>query len=378
MRMTWKDYYQLTVESTNLPLSAGMRHLGVIDQKGQLYTWGNNRLGQLGNGTTISTNIPQMVLTNVLQVSCDFDTAGAVTKDGKVYTWGSNFRGGLGIGSCQKNGVLVPTLVSLPKKVIKIDIGYSGSIVLTEDGEVYVWGLLTRELFTMVPIKLNLPKEDDKVVNVATGSRSYSAVTKTGKLYMWGDNLNYLYLSKNWRNIPSGIYTPDDPKHRKFINPTLVPFLEPIHQISMGNGHLGVVTKKGELWMVGNNYSHQIGEYTPNKKDSDRLKRAAKESYRFFEEDAIPLLILIKMPTSVLYFNTRWDASLVKLKDGRVLMWGRNGYHQIDSSKSDNIKNPVEIILDRPIVYIVPGGEFTAAITDDDYINLWGKQYPSV
>ena len=380
---SWKEFYQLIVESSlTLPLSAGIGHIGVIDRKGQLNMWGRNLEGQLGDGTTISTNVPQIVLYDVLQVSCGSYTTGAVTKNGKVYTWGYNSLG----GSTMSN-VSVPRLIKLSKKVRKINLSSRGcsSIVLTEEGEVYVWGMLNEGLRTEVPVKLNLPMEDDKVIDIAAGYHVFAAITQSGKLYMWGDNINYLYLSKNWEYLVEGIYNPDHPGHRKFTQPTLVPFLKPIRQISMGENHFGVVTRKGELWMAGSNYYHQIGEYYSDEKEAEVVNKLLEEAGQFWDGISIPTLILIKLP-SVLYFNGRWETSLVKLKDGRVLMWGNNKFGQIDSYGYErltrginttpdvgDIIEPVEIILDQPIVYITVGGEFTAAITDDGYINLWGE-----
>ena len=374
--MPWRDFYKLTVGiRRSTPLSAGMRHLGVIDRKGQLNMWGKNLNGQLGNGTTISTKVPQIVLQDVLQVSCGYNTTGAITKNGKVYMWGKNYQGILGTGLNQDN-ILVPTLVELPKKAIKIDLGYYSSIVLTEDGEVYVWGNIDFSLYMNVPRKLNLPIDDDKAIDVATGESVFAVITRSGKLYMWGGNKFYSYLSKNWQNMAFGIYNPNNPKHRKYKQPILVPFLEPIRQISMGQYHFGIVTRKGKLWMEGMNDSGQIGEYIPGPKEAWILGEPGDTFYKRIIRTLIP----IKLPSPVLYFNSRWETSLVKLENGRILMWGNNSdgkiYGQIDpfSIIGDTvIMKPVEISLDYSIVYIMVGGVFTVAITDDDYINLWGR-----
>ncbi len=179
--MPWREFYQLTIEiRRSSPLSVGLRHIGVIDRNGQLYMWGNNIWGQLGNGTSVSTNVPQIVLHDVLQVSCGSYTTVAVTKDGKVYGWGSNLVGKLGTGLNQDN-ILVPTLVKLSEKIRKIDNNIVSSIALTENGEVYVWGQLlwgqvSDGLYTGVPIKLNLPLKE-KIIDVAVGSRVFAAVT---------------------------------------------------------------------------------------------------------------------------------------------------------------------------------------------------------
>ncbi len=388
MRMTWKDYYQLTIENNrSLPFSVGRGHLGVIDQKGQLSMWGVGYQGQLGDGLHISTEIPQVVLSNVRQVSCGFAITCAITMDGKVYAWGHNWRGNLGMGSLGDNDKLVPTLVSLPKKAIKIDCKSQNSIVLTEDGEVYAWGELTKNLYTFVPIKLNLPDEDNTAVAVAAGYSTFAAITRSGKLYMWGDNKHYLYLASNWKNKASGVYNSDDSEHREFTRPTLVPFLGSIRQISMGTNHFGIVTNKGVLWMAGDNEDYQIGKYTASVKDINTIRQLSIKNTKISKKTVIPTLIPIKLPSRVLYFSSRWKTSLVKLKDGRVLMWGNNRGGQIDATnllrwgrRGDNygqelIDKPTEIILDHPIIYIIPGYDFTVAITDDDYINLWGGNY---
>ena len=390
-KMPWREFYKLMSENISFPISVGYKHLGIIDSNGQLSMLGGNRYGQLGNGSTVSTNIPQIVLSNVRQVSCSTYETGAITRDGKVYTWGRNI-GSLGIGSYQDGNMLVPTLVELPKKVRKIDIGSACSIALTEDGEVYVWGRLTNNLYIQLPLKLNLPSKE-KAIDVATGCESFAVVIQSGKLYMWGDNAKYLYLSKNWvkwsRNT-SIIYNSDNPEHTKFIRPTLIPFSEHARQISMGNSHLGVVTMKGELWMMGSNYFNQIGEYISSREEVNIYRKLLIKVNTLFEDTVILRLVLIKFPSQVLYFNSRWKTSSVKLKDGRIFMWGNNNDKQIGPVKDyersiglfgvlggREIPKPTEIRLGHPIVYIMAGGKFTVAITDDDYINLWGEKLSS-
>ena len=388
--MPWKELYKSMYTNINSHLSSGENHLGVIDRKGQLNMWGDNQFGQLGNGTKITTKIPQMVLSNVRQVSCGAKITGAVTMDGKVYTWGTNYKGRLGIGSYENEPKLVPTLVELPKKIKRIDFGYTGSMVLTEDGEIYVWGGLIYNLYTSVPIKLNLPRNDNKAISIGTGFDTFAAITKSGKLYMWGKSSNHIYLIGNLKDRVSGIYNPDNPEHRKFIQPTLIPFPERIRQISMGMGYFSIVTKSGELWMAGSNHSYEIGEYPPDKKDLDILENIIEiggiPTSMSGRITVIPRLIHIKLPSQVLYFNSRWGTSSVKLKDGRVLMWGNNAHCKIippgylgkqtrglDKIFHLEIKKPIEISLGHQIIYIMAGGQFTVAITDDDYINIWGN-----
>ena len=79
-----------------------------LTKSGQVYAWGYNYYGQLGQGNSGSTNltIPTQITASVLNTpadpvvqlvvgaSCSF----ALTKSGKVYAWGYNNSGQLGLG----------------------------------------------------------------------------------------------------------------------------------------------------------------------------------------------------------------------------------------------------------------------------------------
>ena len=84
-------------------VACGGNHTAAIKTDGTLWTWGrNDDGGQLGtnNLTTISTPVTTFAGgTNWKQVSCGYYMTAAIKTDGTLWVWGQNFSGGLGINA---------------------------------------------------------------------------------------------------------------------------------------------------------------------------------------------------------------------------------------------------------------------------------------
>ena len=120
-----------------------------IGSDGKLYAWGDNGSGQLGDGSTTASDTPVVVSlpTNVIPVAISggSSAAYAIASDGNVYAWGDNIFGELGDGSTTSSST--PVKVSLPAGVaVKAIAGGGGGILgafaslLGSDGNVYAWG----------------------------------------------------------------------------------------------------------------------------------------------------------------------------------------------------------------------------------------------
>jgi uncharacterized repeat protein (TIGR01451 family) len=68
---------------------------------GEVWTWGNNNWGQLGDGTTVGSNTPKAMasLSGIVYVDAGNGHSLAVDQDGKVWAWGGNWSGQLGDGT---------------------------------------------------------------------------------------------------------------------------------------------------------------------------------------------------------------------------------------------------------------------------------------
>ena len=71
----------------------------IVKTDGSLWMWGNNRFGQLGNGTiATAAEEPVKILDNVAAVSLGDTWTAALKTDGTLWTWGESRRGQLGNG----------------------------------------------------------------------------------------------------------------------------------------------------------------------------------------------------------------------------------------------------------------------------------------
>lgn len=136
--------------STPIPVSGGMTfaaiaagafHTCALTATGMAYCWGDNLLGQLGNGTSgsrsaapvpVSGGLHFVVLAAGLYHTCGLTGAGA------AYCWGGNSEGQLGDGSLADSATPVAVVGGLIFRAIAA--GDSHTCALTGSGAVYCWG----------------------------------------------------------------------------------------------------------------------------------------------------------------------------------------------------------------------------------------------
>ena len=133
------------MESGVTGVSAGTNHSLAI-KNGAVYSWGYNQYGQLGNGGPTAgtaalflTPVANPTLTtNVSEVSAGSSHSMALV-NGQVYVWGRNESGQLGQGTATNS--LVPiTVPGLPTTITDIEAGNLSSYALDVDGSLWTWG----------------------------------------------------------------------------------------------------------------------------------------------------------------------------------------------------------------------------------------------
>jgi alpha-tubulin suppressor-like RCC1 family protein len=124
-----------------LTIAAGYTHNCVLAAGGGVKCWGDNRYGQLGNGS--NNNSPTAMVVFSLHSGVQAIAAGqyhscAVVRGG-VYCWGSNRRGQLGDGTANPSSVPV-AVKGLQDGIIAVVAGAAHTCALSKDGAVKCWG----------------------------------------------------------------------------------------------------------------------------------------------------------------------------------------------------------------------------------------------
>lgn len=257
-------------------IAAGSSFSLAVTSTGQLYSFGENKYGQLGREENVGTATPSPTPTQVflpgavgpvIRVVAGNVHSLAITASGQLFAFGDNFSGEL--GNTTNNGISkpnpTPTLVSLPGAggpVVQAAAGNGYSLVVTSTGQLFSfgynhYGALGREENSgtdnanPTPAQVSLPGESGPVVFASSGAEHSYALTSSGQLYAFGDN-RYGQLGTT---ANAGTENPNP-------SPALVSLPAPIVQIGGGDNHALAVTANGELLSFGINFYGQLGRPT--------------------------------------------------------------------------------------------------------------------
>ncbi len=280
-----KTYPDLPADFTYLQVSAGYNYSLAVGSDGNAYAWGYNGNGRLGDGTSTERHAPVRVKTpdrktypdlpedfTYLQVSAGASHSLALGSDGNVYAWGSNGNGQLGDGTTVSYRA-APVRVKMPDRktypdlpadftYVQVSAGGNYSLAVGSDGNPYAWGWnIVGELGDGTTIDRNAPvrvKTPDRntYVQVSAGYDHSLAVESNGYVYAWGCNL-YGQLGNNDSSRPNVNRVPV--RVRDPAKPTDTGKGLKATQVSGGYHHSLAVGSDGNAYAWGNNQYGQLG-----------------------------------------------------------------------------------------------------------------------
>lgn len=134
----------------------GNEHMTVLTDEGEVLVAGSGGYGRCGNLDPVDQLFLEPVElleseTDICQIAGGKDFSLALTKkDGIVFAWGRNHKGQCGTGSGLSVEMYAMESMPVPiegllegRKVVKIAAGYSHAVALTENGELFIWGMGT-------------------------------------------------------------------------------------------------------------------------------------------------------------------------------------------------------------------------------------------
>ncbi len=180
-----------------ISVAPGKNHTLALTNKGEVWAWGANGAGQLGQGHLNSLAEPTRVRINapIHSIAAGDTHSLALDTNGNLYAWGSNNCGQLGpLQSSKKIGWSpFPVRVPLGFKLKQADAGMHYTVGLSDQGEVYAWGWNSfgqlggsTSKMTSKPTKISGIAQ---VERISAGAFHALALNSTG-LYAWGDNRN--------------------------------------------------------------------------------------------------------------------------------------------------------------------------------------------
>ena len=133
---------QIGIDSDWSTMDSGFQHTLAIKTNGKLYIFGTGVNGAGGDGifTDRAFFNPTQIGTdsNWAQVSAGFNTSFAIKTDGTLWAWGQNDLGQLGDGTTINKGF--PTQIGTDTNWVSVQAGQFHTVALKANGSLWTWG----------------------------------------------------------------------------------------------------------------------------------------------------------------------------------------------------------------------------------------------
>jgi alpha-tubulin suppressor-like RCC1 family protein len=341
--------------TTATAIAGGYLHSLALTSSGQVLAWGDNSVGQLGNGTITNSTIPVQVSLPAGTIATALSSGRyhslALTSTHQVLAWGDNNHGQLGNGGAASS--TTPVQVSLPPgtAVTAIAGGSFQSLALTSAGQVLAWGLnATGQLGngtttdSSTPVLASMPT----ATAIASGSDHSLAIQLPtrppgyGTASAWGSNGS----GQLGNGTTANSSTPIQVGQSLFT------------AIAGGGNHSLALTLGGRVLAWGDNTYGQLGNGTTT-------------------NSSTPVSVNLPTGTVVTAIAAGPVHSLAVTSTGKVFAWGRNNLGELGCGTCPNSSTPVAVSLPSgtTVTAVAAGANHSLALTSAGKVLGWGADH---
>jgi alpha-tubulin suppressor-like RCC1 family protein len=331
-------------------IASGGYHTCALAANGTVRCWGANNSGELGVGTTAERQAPVQVSGlggNIQAVAAKGAYTCALTATGAVRCWGDNSRGQLGDGTTVQRRTPV-TVTGLGSGVQAIAPGNQHTCALNAAGGVLCWGdNLHGQLGDGTTAQRLAPVA---VSGLGSGVRAISAggdhtcaVTTTGAVLCWGDNIA--------GQLGDGTIV-------QRTTPVPVSGLgSGVQAIALGYYHSCALSTAGAVSCWGYNAVGALGDGTTGDANQDRLT-------------PVPV---VGLGSGVRGIAAGYEHTCAATTTGAALCWGWNVHGQLGDNSTTQRLSPVPVTGLGSGVLALSGGVFhTCAMVTGGAVSCWG------
>ena len=372
---------------------------------GTVWTWGENSVGQLGDGTTTPSLMPTPVLCGdaagdpdhcssdgylkgAVNVAAGSSAAMVLLDNGSVLYWGLNSR--FNNAAASITPVYVPCGAAdaahcaggVVTGVTKIAVGFSHALILLDDGAVLAWGTNNNGnlgngqpgVSSATPVQVTGLTSGSGVITIAAAQNHTLALKADGTVVAWGVNAGG-QLGDDHEPVQEHAGTSSLPRSAirsgsEFC--TTDGFLRGVVEVSVGNGISAARLSNSTVLAWGTNNVGQLGDGTtggPQRTPANVCAMGAVAPCSVAQGN-------ILQGVASLAGSSASGSMYARLPNGALLAWGTNSNGQLGDGTTTSRSTPIQVSSLGPgsgVIAVSAGDAHALALKANGTAFAWGS-----